>query len=316
MQADIVSKLRRLVVELEAAPPEQLNLFRSASAVALTGLRDRLLGEVYIVGQRRRETIRVVRHHWSAIVGLLGPIAVDEVDRTHALAVLRAWSNKPPTANARLNALSAGLTWAERWGLRPPGSNPCKAVARLQIKRPARRFSTKQVQALLDALVALEQDGRSACLLLQFAVGARPGEIRRLRWDEVDLGGRLIRIQTKTKELHTIPLSEFALGVLARRPRQSEWVFPLPGDPTRHLGRGDDHWRKVVELAGMPGTRRHDLRHAFATMAARSGRTLAQIGEVLGHSSQYMTEVYTHLDIDDARETVESVAGAVEVRCG
>jgi site-specific recombinase XerC len=51
-------------------------------------------------------------------------------------------------------------------------------------------------------------------------------------------------------------------------------------------------------------------------MAARAGRTLAQIGEVLGHSSQYMTEVYTHLDVDDARETVESVAGVLGVRHG
>lgn len=48
----------------------------------------------------------------------------------------------------------------------------------------------------------------------------------------------------------------------------SGWAFPRPGREDLPLGRGDDHWQEIRTELGMPRLRVHDLRHAFATLAA------------------------------------------------
>ena len=48
--------------------------------------------------------------------------------------------------------------------------------------------------------------------------------------------------------------------------------------------------------AGIEDVRLHDLRHNYASLAARSSETLPMIAELLGHRDIRTTSQYAHLD--------------------
>ncbi len=66
-------------------------------------------------------------------------------------------------------------------------------------------------------------------------------------------------------------------------------------------------WRRIRKRAGLEDVRIHDLRHTFASLAARSGGSLPRIGALLGHTQTQTTQRYAHLIVDDLRQLAETV---------
>ncbi|ARJ67426.1 hypothetical protein WV31_18025 [Magnetospirillum sp. ME-1] len=67
-----------------------------------------------------------------------------------------------------------------------------------------------------------------------------------------------------------------------------------------------------IELpGGMDDVRIHDLRHAFASVAASAGLGLPIIGKMLGHSQPQTTARYAHLAADPVKAAQAAVAGAI-----
>jgi integrase len=70
-------------------------------------------------------------------------------------------------------------------------------------------------------------------------------------------------------------------------------------------------WDAVRHAAGLADVRLHDLRHAFASVAASGGLTLPMIGALLGHTNSATTARYAHL-VDSARKrAAEQTSGAI-----
>jgi hypothetical protein len=59
------------------------------------------------------------------------------------------------------------------------------------------------------------------------------------------------------------------------------------------------------------GLRLHDLRHAFASVAAGSGLGLPIIGKLLGHTQPATTNRYAHLAADPLKAAAAAVAGSI-----
>ena len=57
--------------------------------------------------------------------------------------------------------------------------------------------------------------------------------------------------------------------------------------------------------------RLHDLRHAFASVAASAGMGLPIIGKMLGHTQAQTTQRYAHLASDPVKAAATAVAAKI-----
>ncbi len=208
------------------------------------------------------------------IVARLGDRPLDSIRRAD-VAKLHSEigaAGHPVRANRCLALLSHVFTCAERWGALPEGSpNPARGIQKFPEQARECLLSAEELGRLGDALRAREADhplGVAALRLILF-LGARRSEITHLRWAEVDLGARCLRLgaaRTKEKRPKTLPLHAPALAVLAALPRlEDELVFPgqRPGRPIG--GALDALWNRVRAGARLETLRIHDLRHLNAS---------------------------------------------------
>jgi integrase len=205
------------------------------------------------------------------------------------------------------------MNLAERWGMRPDGSNPCRHVEKFAERKRERMLSAEELGRLGGALA--DYNGSpyvvAAVKLLVFT-GARLSEVLGLRWDWVDFSrgeARLPDSKTGAKTLHLPPP---ALAVLSALPR-------MDGNPHVICGRVEGAalvnlekpWRQIRKSADLDGVRLHDLRHAFASVAASAGMGLPIIGKMLGHAQAATTARYAHLASDPVKAAAATVAGGI-----
>jgi integrase len=118
--------------------------------------------------------------------------------------------------------------------------------------------------------------------------------------------------KTGPKTLHFAPP---ALAVLAELPRIAGNPYVIAGAKTgAPLSGIQKPWRAIRKAADLDGLRLHDLRHAFASLAAASGMGLPIIGKMLGHSQAHTTHRYLHLASDPVKAAVTAVAGQIDAR--
>jgi integrase len=176
-------------------------------------------------------------------------------------------------------------------------TNPARGVKRPSDQRREVRLSLEQYGLLGQALTKAkaEDENPTAILAIQLLAltGCRRGEIERLRWSELDLPGRCLRLKN-TKEGRSIrPLGGAAIELVAELPRQSEFV--LPGrTPNRSFSGLSKAWRRIIEKATLDHLTPHGLRHAYASLAADLGYAEPTIAALIGHATHSMTGRYIH----------------------
>ena len=155
-------------------------------------------------------------------------------------------------------------------------------------------------------------------ITLALSAGVRRGNVCAMRW--ADINDETWTIQrTKNREPRIVSLRPAALAVLKVRERQRgpdcPWVFPSTQSPSGHIEGFDDHWRELLERAGLyhPDDRErhvtvHNIRRTFASYQAIAGVSLQQIGASLGHLSTAATSIYARLH----RESVKHAMAAGE----
>ena len=124
------------------------------------------------------------------------------------------------------------------------------------------------------ALDELEATGRisphaAAAIRLLMLTGCRRNEILTLRWEDVHLDARELRLADSKTGPRTVSLSAEATDVLAALERVPHNPWVIPGTkPGQRLSSIFEPWAKVRARAGLDDVRIHDLRHS-ATRAAR-----------------------------------------------
>ncbi|KWV92459.1 MULTISPECIES: site-specific integrase [unclassified Erythrobacter] len=240
---------------------------------------------------------------------------IDEIGHADAVRWHATLSRSagPGAANRALEILKAMFAKAEAWGYLPEHSNPFRGVKRNK-GRKIERFLSQAEMARLGAALARHRAAKPnevAVVSLLALTGCRRGEILNLTWGEVQ--GRKLKLTDSKTGPRIVWLGQKAREVLDGFPRakKHERVFRFDMLPISAI---EGFWRMLRVEAGIEDVRLHDLRHNYASLAARSSETLPMIGNLLGHRHVRTTARYSHLD-DASILTASVVIGAEIERC-
>jgi integrase len=280
------------------------------AAPTVAELAARFLAE-HAEAKRKPRTAREYRRLFEKVIlPALDQKRVVDVTRQEIARLHHAKRMTPTEANRALALLSVLFTFAERQGERPDGSNPCRHVERFPQRRRERFLSAEELARLGDVLAAYRGSPyHPATIKLLVFTGARLSEVLGLQWDWVSLERGEARLPDSKTGAKTIHLPPPALEVLAGLPRLENNPYVLGG--RRSTTFIEKPWRAIRETAGLADVRLHDLRHAFASVAASAGMGLPIIGKMLGHTQAQTTQRYAHLASDPVKAAAAAVAGKI-----
>ena len=158
---------------------------------------------------------------------------------------------------------------------------------------------------------------------LELATGLRRGELLGLHWEDIDLeqqtitvrrqvvriNGQVVKAPLKTKNSYrTLSIGADAVEILRQQKGKvgGTYVFPSPTggpispDSVLHM------LHRVLNRAGLPKVRFHDLRHTFATLALQNGVDIKTVSGMLGHySAGFTLDTYAHVTTTAQRQAAD-----------
>jgi integrase len=239
---------------------------------------------------------------WEEHLGPQTPLAKISSQQIEDFKLKRAQKVSRGTTDKDLAVLKALFNWciAHRLAV----SNPVRRVKLFHEDNSRLRYLTrKEYDRLIDAARTIKTSPYlEEKIVLAAHTGLRRGSLFNLRWEQVDLANRVMRIpRTKNGRPLSLPLNATALKTLkaldeAKTP-ESLYVFahksgPKAGEPVQDVKNG---FHAALELAGIEDFTWHDLRHTFASWLMMRGASLRSLAELLGHQSMKMTMRYAHL---------------------
>ena len=228
----------------------------------------------------------------------------------HAISLLRAVYRRPCVDHAALR------NPVELW---IAGGGRYHRVQRRRIPSPADVLP--HWRAGIEAAVAVP--ATRDIFWFGMYTGMRRGEILALRWEDVDLGRRVLRVEeTKNGQALELPITRQLAGVLERRRREASndpsrnpegWVFPSSG-VSGHIVELHHLYARIGSAGGAKFWF-HGLRNAFITVAERElmlPRSLTK--RLVNHTrTSDVTEDYAaEWSIGQLREPAQRIADRID----
>lgn len=243
---------------------------------------------------------------------------------------------KPSTVHAAVAVIMGAFREAAVLGITE--SHLGQGIRRPTIgKSEATVWTEDEARRVLQSIKDDETYGALYCLELY--AGLRPGELRALKWADVDLvkgeltvrrtisrtveGEEVIVDRTKTNQVRVIPLDAALVARLKwHKARQNERY--LRSEAWRQQGvvfdGGDGHFlyqgpwqrwhQRMCARLGVPAIRAHDLRHTAITLMVEAGIHPKVIADIAGHASIDITmDRYSHPSQEHQRRAMQSMSG-------
>jgi integrase/recombinase XerD len=182
-------------------------------------------------------------------------------------------------------------------------------------------LSYEEIRGMIESVDQSHPQGTRNIAIIEtlYACGLRVTELINLRMSFINPQMQIIRVIGKNNKERLIPIGEEALYrinlyVEGDRNRMMN-IDPGSKDILFLNRRGKKLSRVMVfniikQAAAAAGITKtispHSLRHSFATHLVEGGADLRAVQEMLGHASITTTEIYTHLNADYLRETVNA----------
>lgn len=307
---------------LEMRQKQAAGLDYAAGRVLLADYLARWLAD--IESQVAYKTIEAYRQQArDYLIPHLGQIRLDQLQPEQIQSMYsNIYANRSANTICAIHGmLHKALADALRAGL--IGRNPA------DLARPPRRsrhesqtFTQEQAERFLSAT---EGERHQHLFFLALVTGMRAGELLGLQWKDVDwdnrqlnirrqvhyqAGGRFEFTPPKSRQGRTLLVSDDTLAHLRQQQQivndrreqagdrwtDNDLVFPARhGTPLRQTNVGK-FLRCIVERAGLPLIRFHDLRHTNATLLLARNVNPKIVQERLGHASIKMTlDTYSHV---------------------
>ena len=213
---------------------------------------------------------------------------------------------KKSSINRELACLSKLFCKAIDWGYLT--KNPVSRIKFFSEKNnlKERVLSDEEEKVLLESC----SEHLKPIIITALQTGMRKGEILGLKWQDVSLPKREIKLlETKSNRVRIVPINErlyLELVMLKKINKCAAFVFlnPETGKPLKDVKRA---FRGACRRASIIGLRFHDLRHTFASRLVQEGVDLITVKDLLGHSSVKVTERYTHSNQNQKKKAVEAL---------
>ena len=196
----------------------------------------------------------------------------------------------------------------EGWIIRNPFNSGPPLISTADERRRERILTADEEKALLLACAERQRAHLRPLVIAALDTGMRKGELLKLRWNQVDLGARVIHVRafhTKTMTARDVPVSGRLHTELQRM-----WDISAQ-DPDSLVFGIRDNVRLAFDSArtdaGLSDVRFHDLRHTAATRLVQKGLSLAEVGRILGHSQPVTTYRYVNPDEATIRRAAEAM---------
>jgi integrase/recombinase XerD len=180
-------------------------------------------------------------------------------------------------------------------------------------------LSFDEIDAIISQIdLSKPEGGRNKALLeTMYSCGLRVSETVNLKISQLYLDVGFIRVIGKGDKERLVPIGSSAVHYINIYKNEIRiHMQPRPGnDDILFLNsRGTKLSRVMIfliikELVKKAGIKKtvspHTFRHSFATHLVEGGADLRAVQEMLGHESITTTEIYTHLDREYLRKTLE-----------
>lgn len=199
-------------------------------------------------------------------------------------------------------------------------NNPMELIEMPKIRRKLPdTLSFDEIESMLEKIdLSTEQGTRDRAIIeVLYSCGLRVSELLNLKISEVQLDIQLIKVVGKGNKERIVPIGSIAIKYLRhyfdgyRKLKKIDIRFKdnlflnLRGTPLSRIS----VFTMIKKLANEVGIRKsispHTFRHSFATHLVEGGADLRAVQEMLGHVSITTTEIYTHLDNQFLRKTIE-----------
>lgn len=177
----------------------------------------------------------------------------------------------------------------------------------------------EEIESIINAIdLSKPEGGRNKAILeTMYSSGLRVSEVVNLKLSCLYLDVGFIRVIGKGDKERLVPIGESAIKYINIYRNQIRLHIPVrPGhEDILFLNRRGAKLTRVMifimlkELVKKAGIKKtispHTFRHSFATHLVEGGADLRAVQEMLGHESITTTEIYTHLNRDYLRDTLQ-----------
>lgn len=180
-------------------------------------------------------------------------------------------------------------------------------------------LSYDEIESIINEIdLSKPEGGRNKAIIeTMYSCGLRVSEVVNLKLSNLYLDVGFIRVIGKGDKERLVPIGSSAIKYINIYKDDIRVHVPVKTGKEDFLflnRRGQELSRVMIfliikELAKQAGIRKnispHTFRHSFATHLVEGGADLRAVQEMLGHESITTTEIYTHLDREFLRKTLE-----------
>jgi integrase len=235
-----------------------------------------------------------------------GSLTAQSITRSDVRAMMGK-IGAPVLANQVLASASAIFTWAVKQELLV--SNPCRGVEQNSMSARERVLSDAEVPLFWEAFSAAGVAG--AALQVALLLGQRPGEIRRMRYDQIADGWWILPGAadeatgwpgTKNAQTHRVWLPQAVQDIIAGLNIGDDFVFGRSLDVAATM-------RDICAKLKVPRATPHDLRRTHGSTITRLGFGRDAMNRIQNHKEGGIADVYDrHEYADENKRVMEAVA--------
>ncbi len=180
-------------------------------------------------------------------------------------------------------------------------------------------LSMEEIDLLIDSVDVSKPEGQRNRAMLEtlYSCGLRVSELVNLKISNLSFDQGFIKVEGKSDKERLVPISKSAMEEITKYTEGYRTGLNISKESSNilFLNRRGKTLSRVMVFTIIKGLAEkvnlgkkispHTFRHSFATHLINGGADLRAVQEMLGHESILTTEIYTHIDKDYLKSTIQ-----------